>query len=201
MTPRQLGSAGGRQKSPHPSASTRQYATIQGPAEPVGLFGRLAREGVRLRCRGVVLHAEVPEPATRVRSWPALDRLLSRHAASLAVTVSLAHRFAERHSAERVSALLAELRREVPEILLETVGGEERLADLIASLPEGADFDLACVACCRGLAIRALHHGGDLAGLFADGECDDQNQGRRHGAEAAPGWRCAASIAGRRGRP
>lgn len=169
---------------PHPSAETRRcalasqdtrdtlalrYPIAEGPAEPVGLFGRLAREGIRLRRSGLFLIAEVPESAERARWWPAMDRLLERHAESLALTVSLARRFADRTPPELLTALLAELRDEVPQILLETVGGAERLAELIASPLRGAELDLSCVACCRGLAVRALHRGHDLAGLFADG--------------------------------
>lgn len=169
-------------------AMMRRYVLSAGTAEPVALFGRLARAGIRLRCRGPVLEAAVPASAMSLGSWPALDRLVARHAASLAVTASLAERFAEGRSPRRVSALLAELRRDVPRILLETVGGEERLADLIARVPLDADFDLACVACCRGLAIRAIHQGHSLIGLLADGEGDEEE--RRHG----PGYRADRSA-------
>lgn len=164
-----------------------RYPTPAGPAEPIGLFGRLAREGIRLRRSGLFLVAEVPGSASRARWCPAMDRLLERHAASLAVTIALARRFADDHPPERVSALLAELHHDVPRVVLETVGGAERLAGLIASPPRGAELDLACVACCRGLAIRAIREGRELAGLFADEESDDEEGGRRHRATADPG--------------
>ncbi|MGH7340633.1 MAG: hypothetical protein ACREKH_09105, partial [Candidatus Rokuibacteriota bacterium] len=80
----------------------RRYPTVAGPAEPVELIGRLAREGVRLRRSGLYLIAEIPECIGGSRWWPALDRLLERHAASLAVTASLARRFGERHPRCRV---------------------------------------------------------------------------------------------------
>lgn len=167
----------------------RSYPTVEGPAEPVALFGRLACEGIRLRRSGVLLHAEVPGHATEARWWLAVDRLLERHAASLAVTLNLARAFAERHPPERVAALLAELREDLPEILLETVGGRDRLAALIAAPPTGADLDLACVACCRGLAIRAIRDGSSLAGLLTNGNCDGEEQGRGYRtAEASGDW-------------
>ena len=160
----------------------------------MALFGRLAREGIRLRSRGVVLQAEVPERVIGLDFWPALDHLIARHAASLAVTASLARRFGERASRARIAALLAELQREVPEILRETVGGDKRLAELIGSASSGPDLDLACVACCRGLAVRALRDGVELVGVLSEGDRDDRCRGRRHQAPDARSRRgCAAS--------
>ena len=146
-------------RTPHPASVVRRYAANGGPAEPAELFGRIASAGIRLRCDSGDLLAEVPEATIRDRGWPALDRRLERHAGSLALTVDLTRRFAAGRPPKRVAAMLAELRDEVPEILLDTVGGAERLSELIASPPLGADFDLACVACCRGLAIRVIQHG------------------------------------------
>jgi hypothetical protein len=165
----------------------RSYPVVAGRPEPVALFGRLVREGIRLRRSGVLLHAEVPAAAWQAQWWPAVDRLLARHAASLALTEEIARGFRERHAPERVAELLVELHRDVPEILRETVGGGERLAALCASPSAGADLDLACIACCRGLAIRAIHTGRSVAGLLADGEGDGEERRRGDGAPEAPG--------------
>jgi hypothetical protein len=167
----------------------RSYPVVAGPPEPVALFGRLAREGIRLRRSGVLLHAEVPAAAWQARWWPAVDRLLARHAGSLALTEEIARRFRERQPPERVAELLVELHRDVPEILRETVGGSERLTALCASPSAGADLDLACIACCRGLAIRVIHTGRSLAGLLADGEGDGEERRGGDGAPEAPGER------------
>lgn len=178
------------QHTPGSAAGTREYEILGGPPEPVALFGRLAKAGIRLWAYGEALCAEVPGRASGRRSWPALERQLERHAASLAVTARLAHGFPERHPPHRVSELLAELRLEVAEILRETAGGEERLSALISTPPVGADLDLACVACCRGLAIRAIRDGQGLVGLLEDDESHEREDPRR-GPEAAAscqGW-------------
>ena len=171
-------------RTPRPASVTRRYTAADGPAEPIELFGRIAGAGIRLQCRDVELLAEVPMATTADRSWPALDRRLARYAGSLAVTVSLARRFGARQPPERLAAMLAELRAEVPEILHETVGGAERLGELIAGPRAGAEFDLACVACCRGLAMRAIHRGSGLAGVLVDEEGDHEVRERRQTAAA-----------------
>ena len=164
----------------------RLYPVVAGPPEPVTLFGRLARRGIRLQRCGDRLLAELPADATTIGWWPPLEKQVSRYAGSLAVTVALAHRFSEGRSAFRVAALLAELRSDVPEILLETIGGEARMARLIALPLDGVDLDLACVACCRSLAIRAIHQGRGLTGLLANRESDGEERGRRYVPLDAP---------------
>jgi hypothetical protein len=176
----------------------RPYPTVAGPAEPAALIGRLAREGVRLRRSGPVLLAVMPKVVPAARCWPALDLLLRRHTASLAVTVDLARQLAEGLTPERIAALLTELSAEVPGIVRETVCGEERLRMLLGSPLAGADLDLACVACWRGLAIRELSRG--RAGSSGDREVDESDRERRYAAARAPTpWNePAAALLGRR---
>jgi hypothetical protein len=171
---------------PHPKLSIRRYIARGGaPAEPVELFGRIAAAGIRLHYGEGELLAEVPQATSADRSWPTLDRRVARYAGSLALTVSVARRFAAGRPPEQVVAMLAELRAELPEILVETLGGEERLAEMIAEPRAGAEFDLACVACCRGLAIRTVHRGQSLAGVLLDGEDDHEDRERQRTAAAA----------------
>lgn len=114
------------------------------PPPPLDAVARLCRLGVRLRDDGRFLVARVPPEVAETEDWPALDRLLARHAPWLADAAALIEVVRRRRRPEEVADALRRLSPGLTELAVDLVGGRAELDRLLAAPLEGATLDLAC---------------------------------------------------------
>ena len=133
----------------------RRYSALPAPRPPGGrppgplprtAMARLAAAGIRLRDDGRDLIARVPRDLAASKAWPALDRLLTRHAVALADAAALVQEVRRRFPPADVVAHLRGIEPPLRSLVVEVVGGRARLEALLAGQPRGAELDLACFA-------------------------------------------------------